>query len=236
MSDFYTMLAAHYNTVFPFSGVKKQFFENILLQYRPRTALDLGCATGELTGFLNRNRCQATGVDLNADLLAIARKSQPGRFVREDIVAFLSASREMFDLIICIGNTLPHLDPASRDRFAALAPRRLHPKGILILQTVNYHKILRHRPPGLPAIEKKEAGIKFTRRYQYRSDGSIVFTASLDSPQGQSQSSTVLWPYTARELKAMLAADFHLAAEYGSFAGEPFAEESPAWFYVAVRK
>lgn len=234
MSNFYRMFAAYYNTIFPLSGGKEEFFKNVLASHQPKSALDLGCASGELTGFLNRNGCATVGVDLSRELLDLAQ-GQPGKFIHADMVDFLGKNPpEPKDLIICIGNTLPHLHPAKLKEFLHRVPAWLNQGGLLVIQTVNYRKFLTQRPPGLPTIERPEAGVKFTRLYTYNGDGSIAFTAILTSPQGQNQSTVTLWPFTPEEIKGPLAMGLQVEGEYGSFACSPFdAQESPAWVLVA---
>lgn len=236
MSEFYRMFAAHYNTIFPLAGGKEEFFQGILARFHPKTALDLGCATGELTGFLNRNGCSTMGIDLSQDLLSLAQ-DQPGQFTRADMVDYLQRETpNPKDLIICIGNTLPHLEPNKIKEFLSSLPAWLNQDGLVIIQTVNYDKVLRQRPPGLATIERPQAGVKFTRLYTYNSDGSIAFTAILDAPQGRNQATVTLWPFTSQELKDQLPTALQVEAEYGSFAGSPFEpQESPAWVLVAKK-
>src|SRR5690606_13156225 len=109
--------------------------------------------------------------------------------------------------------------------------------GILIIQTVNYHKILNNAAPGLPAIERPKAGLKFSRLYSYNTDGSIAFTALLDSPAGRDKATVTLWPYTAEGIKQELTGNFRIEAEYGSFTESPYdLEQSPAWVLLAQKK
>lgn len=236
MSSFYKMFSAYYNTIFPLAGGKEVFFKKLLTNHRPRTALDLGCATGELTAFLTINGCETTGVDLSPDLLAQAH-NKPGHFIKADMVDYLETEpKQKNDLIVCIGNTLPHLEPAKLNRFFAAVPTWLSDNGLLAIQTVNYQKILSGKPPGLPTIERPDAGVKFTRLYRYNPDGSIAFTGILDSPEGRGEATATLWPYTASDLKQGLTEAFRIEAEYGGFSDTTFCPESPAWILLAQKR
>jgi len=227
------MFATYYNTIFPLAGGKEAFFQKLINFFKPTSALDLGCATGELTGFLNNHGCKTTGIDLSQDLLNLAQ-GQPGEFVLADMVEFLQTQPpQPKDLVICIGNTLPHLNASDLEVFIRAVPKWLKDDGILVIQTVNYHKILKYKEPGLPTIERPKEGVKFSRLYSYNPDGSIAFTAVLDGPEGRDRSTVTLWPYTAEELKARLSESFTVIGEYGGFTESPYErEESNAWVLV----
>lgn len=234
--DFYRMFSTYYNTIFPFAEGKENFFKTLVERYNPKTALDLGCATGELTAFLARQGCSTIGIDLSPDLLKLAN-DHPGEFILADMVEYLEQKpAQKKDLIVCIGNTLPHLSTSLFNRFIKVVPEWLEEKGLLVIQTVNYHQILKNRPPGLPTIERPQAGVKFTRLYDYNPDGSIAFKGILDSPHGRSQSTVTLWPYTSSEIKEGLQMELTVEAEYGGFGGNPYDQEhSPAWVLVAKK-
>ena len=236
MSSFYQMFSAYYNIIFPFAEGKEEFFSNILSKYKPKSALDLGCATGELTSFLTTNGCDTTGIDLSPDLLSLAAKN-PGKFILADMIDFLKKPDQKQDLVICIGNTLPHLTPEQLSQFIQAIPNWLNKNGLLIIQTVNYHKILAKKPAGLSTIDRQKQGVKFARLYDYNPDGSIAFTAVLDSPGGHSESTVTLWPFTPTELKQKLPGSLKVEAEYGSFTETPFNPmESGAWVLIAKNK
>jgi SAM-dependent methyltransferase len=232
--DFYRMFAAYYNTIFPFAEGKEIFFNSLVQKYRPKTAIDLGCATGELTAFLNNNGCETIGVDLSPDLLRLTQ-GKPGEFILADMVDYLANPPvQKKDLVVCIGNTLPHVEPSNVQKMISEIPNWLGKDGLLVIQTVNYQRILDNRPPGLSTIDRPEAGVKFTRLYDYKTNGSIAFTAVLDSPQGQNRATVTLWPYTSGQFKEMLPSSFSVEAEYGGFTDSPFSPaESTAWVLVA---
>lgn len=234
---FYQILAAYYDTIFPFSGSKEQFFLDLIANKPSSSALDLGCATGALVGLLTRLNWTAVGVDLSPDLIRLARQQHPGTFLQEDMLGFLERSEKEYELIVCIGNTLPHLPKENLKLFLTLAAKHLNPGGKLILQTVNYHKILKNKPPGLSTIQRKVEGISFTRLYEYNQDASITFSSILESPEGKEQASVTLWPFTHEDFRDMLPPKLSIQADYGSFAQEPFnPEESSAWVVEIIKK
>jgi trans-aconitate methyltransferase len=68
--------------------------------------LDVGCATGELIGFLTSRypALRSTGIDVFDELLARARENVPAaRFVNASALALPDSCREHFDLVTAVG-------------------------------------------------------------------------------------------------------------------------------------
>ncbi|MCT1436954.1 class I SAM-dependent methyltransferase, partial [Brachybacterium paraconglomeratum] len=76
--------------------------------------LDAGCGTGRVGGRLARAGHEVVGVDLDADLIEVARAEQPrgrwevGNLAELDLVDG-EGEREQFDLEVCAGNVLTFL-------------------------------------------------------------------------------------------------------------------------------
>ena len=66
-----------------------------------RKALDFGCGTGRSTRFLKALGFEATGVDISAEMLAIARQMDPpGDYTLNSASGFVEFADESFDLIL----------------------------------------------------------------------------------------------------------------------------------------
>lgn len=68
--------------------------------------LDIGCATGELIGYLSGvfQSFQFAGVDVTEDLLDVARKRLPGaEFAQASATSLPAAMRRQFDVVTAIG-------------------------------------------------------------------------------------------------------------------------------------
>ena len=104
MSQFYNCIAEKYDYIFPLSPAHQTFFADEL---QGHTILDVGAATGNLTAYLSSQGYEVTAIDLSERL--IAKAAEKGITVQQrDMLTIDELST--FDNIVCIGNTLPHLD------------------------------------------------------------------------------------------------------------------------------
>jgi len=135
MSKFYNEIAGKYDFIFPLSPAHKTFFASELRGY---TVLDVGAATGNLTDHLLSEGYEVTAIDLSERL--IAKAAEKGVTVQQ--LNMLDIDRlSTFDNIVCIGNTLPHLDSkASVQLFLQKTYRQLTQGGKLGLQLDNFQK------------------------------------------------------------------------------------------------
>lgn len=147
--------------------------------------LDLGSGTGEHSRFLASKGFEVVGIDSSPSMLAKATDSPlpPNlRFVGGDIADVEALTTGVFDGAICLGNTLPHLrDEASLMRLAAGLRARLRPGATLLLQVLNYDKVLDSGQRFLPLNFRKDEGegdVVFLRLMTPHPDGTVVFTPS----------------------------------------------------------
>ena len=106
----------------------------------PRGAriLDAGCGTGRLGGYLARAGHDVVGVDLDPQLIDVAREDHPQARWEVGNLAALDlrgpdGARLLFDLQVCAGNVLTFL--AGQERRPALArlAEHLAPEGRLVV-------------------------------------------------------------------------------------------------------
>ena len=91
-----------------------EIFGEQLLQWlegngvRPRNCLDLACGTGVLCEILQKSGIRASGMDLSAGMIEIARKGNPE--IRYDVADMITYDPgEEFDLVTCTGDALNHI-------------------------------------------------------------------------------------------------------------------------------
>jgi len=86
----------------------------------PRGAriLDAGCGPGRVGGHLHRSGHEVVGIDLDPALIGAAEQDHPGpTWLVGDLATMdlpAAGIAEGFDVIVCAGNVLTFLDPATR--------------------------------------------------------------------------------------------------------------------------
>ena len=231
MSQFYNQIAEKYDFIFPLSPAHKTFFASEL---HGKTILDVGAATGNLTAYLSSQGYEVTAIDLSERL--IAKAAEKGVTVQQLNMLAID-ELPTFDNIVCIGNTLPHLDSkTSVQLFLQKAYRQLTQGGKLVLQLVNFQKYFAQQQGdylgNLPLIENDK--VKFERYYYLNEEGKIRFKTILDDIIKNEE---LLQPIFADQLTEWLTQiGFQAINLYGNFKKDPFdKEKSMALIVTAVK-
>ena len=231
MSQFYNQIAEKYDFIFPLSPAHKTFFASEL---HGKTILDVGAATGNLTAYLSSQGYEVTAIDLSERL--IAKAAEKGVTVQQLNMLAID-ELPTFDNIVCIGNTLPHLDSkTSVQLFLQKAYRQLIQGGKLVLQLVNFQKYFAQQQGdylgNLPLIENDK--VKFERYYYLNEEGKIRFKTILDDTIKNEE---LLQPIFADQLTEWLTQiGFQAINLYGNFKKDPFdKEKSMALIVTAVK-
>jgi 2-polyprenyl-3-methyl-5-hydroxy-6-metoxy-1,4-benzoquinol methylase len=127
MSAFYESIAEWYDFIFPADPVQVRFIGS---RFKPPEGkiLDIGCGTGSLAVALGREGYDVTGIDLDAEMVRLARlKAEDRAGVRFSIGNMLDLVRpfglDVFGCVVCFGNTLVHLN-SMKDISSFLAQAR----------------------------------------------------------------------------------------------------------------
>ena len=231
MSQFYNQIAEKYDFIFPLSPAHKTFFASEL---HGKTLLDVGAATGNLTAYLSSQGYEVTAIDLSDRL--IAKAAEKGVTVQQLNMLAID-ELPTFDNIVCIGNTLPHLDSkTSVQLFLQKAYGQLTQGGKLVLQLVNFQKYFAQQQGdylgNLPLIENDK--VKFERYYYLNEEGKIRFKTILDDTIKNEE---LLQPIFADQLTQWLTQiGFQAINLYSNFKKDPFdKEKSMALIVTAVK-
>jgi SAM-dependent methyltransferase len=93
--------------------------------------LDAGCGTGRLARELARRGIDVVGVDLDDDMLAVARRQAPGiTWVLADLATMQLGRR--FPIVVMAGNILLFARPSDHGAIVATLAAHLAPGGLLV--------------------------------------------------------------------------------------------------------
>ena len=116
-------------------------FGSLLTGDSQRSVLDIGCATGMLTGYLkNHGFAEVTGIDLNEKLIEQARENMDAEFIHGDALELLQSGRQ-FDIIFML-NVLEHIERDLLVEFITAVCQALKPGGFAVVRTPNMSHIM----------------------------------------------------------------------------------------------
>jgi SAM-dependent methyltransferase len=176
--SFYSQFAEYYEAVFPFREEIAGFLRSHLLP-GPRRILDAGCGTGHYCGRLAADGHEVVGVDLDPQMIEVARRQYPAVTFRCLNVLEIGDLTPPFDLIFCIGNVAPHLTQDEFARFLDLVVRLLRPGGHWLFQVVNWDAILDRDSHTFRVRTLGGGSATFHRRYAQISEERVRFLTRL---------------------------------------------------------
>jgi len=229
--EFYQDLGKYYDEVFPLSPEMMRMVTSNL----PKTGkiLDIGCATGQLSLALARLGWDVTGIDLDPAMVTQAQE----RSAHEQLTALfqVASMQEIsekliteYNAAICVGNTLVHLaDETEISLMLEQVCSHLCPGGKLIIQIINYDRILDQKIKGLPLIETEN--FRFERFYTVR-DQHLDFKTVLSTRDDNrliAENSIPLYPLRKKRFQRLLVnAGFSTIDFFGDLQNNPWQEDS----------
>lgn len=133
-ADLYDTIYQHFRDYRNVANYLRELIEQHRVRHTPNvshnTLLDAGCATGLPTEQL-ATWYQVSGVDLNEQLLAIARKRLPtARLYHGDLASFWSGAQ--YDVIVWLDGTA-HVDTQHLNRVIRNLSRHLRHEGVMLI-------------------------------------------------------------------------------------------------------
>ena len=229
------------------------FLKRLLAAAPDASVLDAGCGTGEHVAFFAAAGSRAVGIDQSESMILRARDHEAegrGRFFLGDAreAARLLGAEPPFGLALCLGNMLPHLhrETQLRELLAALRGQLL-PRGLLLIQLLNYRRILdggvRHLPLNFREGEDGRE-VVFLRLLRPGPDGTLLFfPTSLElDPESEEPVRVMatrrvpLRPWTAEDLVPLIRTVGFQVSVHGDMQGGGFEPlESSDLVLVATR-
>ena len=272
--DFYDRQAALYEVMNDWPSrlsFELPFIQRALEQSRAQAVLDVACGGGHHAIALARQGYAVSGADISAEMLDLARRNaaEAGVSVRFEQSSFADLGarfNQAFDVVLCLGNSLPHV-LTEAEQLAALTAMhdRLRTGGVLILQNLNYDLRWKNRPRffALNPVTLDGRTSLIWRMADYHDPGTRV--AGLDGPcpepglitfhiatlepeaSGKTQAAEIKWqatvkstlqrPLFARDLTRWLAqVGFEDVALFGGMDATPFDSDSSPDLVIVARK
>ena len=234
--SFYQQIAPYYHHIFKINVNQVNFIKSKIPE-SDSSILDIGCGIGTLSFELTQYYKNLLGIDMDAEMI---RAASIKKGTNTEAIQFLQLSmlkldasidKNSVDGIVCFGNTLVHLNSLDEIAdFLQQSKTALKPNKKLLVQIVNYDKILTKDIKQLPLLENDE--IVFYRNYYYRKlENKINFNTRLmvKSTQQIIENSIELLPLLKKEIALLLnEAGFNNCNFYGNFNQESYTIDSPA--------
>lgn len=142
--------------------------------------LDAGCGTGRIAVRLAELGYAVVGVDVDLEMLAVARADAPGLDWREADLATLDLG-ERFDLVLLAGNILPLLEPGTLGAVCARLAAHVGPGGRVVC---GFGLDEEHLPAGCPVTPLDDVEAAMTAAGLRRTDALAGWDGAPFEPGG----------------------------------------------------
>lgn len=219
--------------------------------------LDTATGTGMHAIALAQKGYKTSGVDISEGMVAAARKNAAA--VNVDVYFTTAAFGEItekttaipgekgrpFDAVLCLGNSLPHVEDLTALRTALVDfASCLRSGGLLIIQNRNFDSILSQKQRWMEPQSHKENGQEtlYLRFYDFLSDGHIQFNIitlkpSLQGGWDQLIMETRLFPITHELMdKTLKDSGYSEIKLFGALSNTPFDSQTSGNLVVCAIK
>lgn len=219
MSKFYAEIARYYDYIFPLSAEKLNLI-NDLAGNNSKDILDVASGSGLYSKKLSDNGYNVTAIDLDNEM--INKLKEKDKKIDAKVLNMLDIEKlnKKFDLIFSIGNSIVHLENNEMiKKFLYSVKSSLSENGKLLIQIVNYDRILEKNIKRLPTIKNNEENLVFERYYEYlEQEHKINFKTILKVNNSTFENNVLLHPITSEEIKGLLKeVGFSSINFYGDF-------------------
>ena len=227
---FYDELASDYDDMISFKKAvekKKNLLKNFVTD-EMKSAADIGCGSGVDSISLSSLGLKVTAFDPSSKMLKIAKansermkvKIEFHNYTADNVPAGLNGQ---FDLVVSLGNTFANIPKESFKVSLKRCYNILKPKGQLLIQVLNYEKILNENAR---IVNISEAGDKYFIRFYDFATEHIVFNILSFSKSNMSDHrliSSKIHPHSSENFVSGLErAGFNSIQFYSDFQLSPY--------------
>ncbi|MBS4534166.1 class I SAM-dependent methyltransferase [Clostridium sp. D2Q-14] len=219
MSKFYKEISKYYDYIFPVKDVKFNLIKEVSGDY-PKDILDVACGSGGYSKKLRDEGYNITAIDLDENM--INKLKEKDSEIDAQVLNMLEIEKlnKKFDTIFCIGNSLVHLNNDEEiGEFLKSCNNSLKTEGRMLIQIVNYDRVLAKNIKYLPTIKNKEVNLVFERYYDYLKDKhKIDFSTILKVEDRKFENNVYLHPIKSKGMRSLIEkAGFSSIKFYGNF-------------------
>jgi glycine/sarcosine N-methyltransferase len=224
-NEFYNRLARVFDVMTDWQSrlvLEMPFLQRNLDQQGARSVLDTACGTGWHTIALAQRGYRAAGCDASPVMIEMARSNaaKAGAEVRFEVADFnqLDKFSEVFDAVLCLGNSLPHLlSQAALVEALQQMGGKLRGGGVLILHNLNYDMRMAKKPRFFSANGNDEALV--WRFADYGPELITFHTALFERKIGGGSPQAVSWSVQVNSTlhRPVLQGDLDRALEQAGF-------------------
>lgn len=236
---FYEQISKFYDYIFPVGEEQLRFLKTSL-GHTSKSVLDIACGSGGYSVELVKAGHKVTAIDLDEEMVLQAKQKAIKEKV--EINVFKCDMKELnlkltgvngFDFIFCIGNSIVHLGSLEEIQEALEQMYSLlKTGGTLVLQIINFDRILKYNVSELPTLVNNEVGLEFIRKYEYNTQKRLINFKTLlkinnKNTNERFENSVELFPVLSNELGNMLnRAAFKNVHFYGDFNNSSYDENA----------
>ncbi|NLI40768.1 MAG: class I SAM-dependent methyltransferase [Caldisericales bacterium] len=209
------------------------FLHKVLRSRNAKKILDVGCATGKHAIELAKLGYDMHGIDISDNLIQKAkRNAQEARtYIDFEAMSMLDITKhkaKLFDAVLMLGNVVSLLDDEKQVlSFFADAKSVLKIGGILVIQTLNYRKMIKNGER-YELIETPEPNLIFLKIFDLVGENTRLSIVMLERNNSweMSEMSQHLMIMTKEDLvRHASRTKFSSISLYGKFDGSPFKGE-----------
>ena len=210
-NSFFDELSSDYDQMVSFDKAvenKKKNLKNFITS-EMKFAADLGCGSGADSIALVSSGLKVTAFDPSIEMLEVAKKNAERAkmnvtFYNQSIDSISEDFDNQFDLVVSLGNTFANIDREQLINSLLRCKQMLKPKGTLLIQVLNYEKILNEKQR---IVNITEGVNKFFIRFYDFIGAEITFNIlkfNKEKPSEHKLISTRLFPHTQNDFNSVL--------------------------------
>lgn len=245
--EFYKKLSSAYDLMTRFDD-RYQNEEKMLhlwhQKLKIKSAMDVACGTGLHAILLSKMGVRTTGVDVSLEMLQQAKENAKRLgvsipWIQSSMQNLKQHVQSGFEVLFCLGNSIPHLLTEKELELALQGFYAiLNPNGFVVLQLLNYEKILKQKER-IVGVHRK-GNMEFVRFYDFLENQiqfNILKITDQNGKLSYDLSQTELFPYCSNDLKKKLKeTGFAKLQFYGNMKMQDFESNSSENLVVLATK